>query len=367
MPGAGVVHYIIRALRRAAWRSALSAFVAVDGRTIGALLLGDELRRETPRAVQALRTAGVSRIVMVTGDRAEAAETIGAALDLDAVLSDREPADKVDAVATEQRQNVTVMVGDGINDAPALAAANVGIALGARGASASSEAADVVILVDRLDRISDAISVAKRTRSIALQSIVSGMTLSAIAMGFAAIGWLPPVAGALTQEAIDVAVILNALRALSPGHANGRRTMSVAAASSLQADHERLEPTLNRLREIADALDQAEGAGAVAMISEADRVVASKIVTHERDDESQVYPRVAKYLADRHGLGAMSRAHREIIHLSRLLRRLADKLCPEDVDEYLVRDAQRIIESIETLVRIHNAQEEDIYEYAIGA
>lgn len=359
--------WVVRALRRAAWRSALSVFVAVDGSTIGALLLADELRRETPRAVQALRTAGVSRIVMVTGDRAEAAETIGAALDLDAVLADREPADKVDAVATEQRQNVTIMVGDGINDAPALAAANVGIALGARGASASSEAADVVILVDRLDRVSDAIFIARRTQRIALQSIIAGMGLSALAMGFAAVGWLPPVAGALTQEAIDVAVILNALRALGPGRVNARRTMPVAAAGSLHADHEQMEPTLDRLREIADALDHAEGMGAVAIISEADRIVASRIVTHERDDESEVYPRVARYLADRHGLGAMSRAHREIIHLARLLRRLADGLSPEDIDTYLIRDAQRVIESIEALVRIHNAQEEDIYEYAIGA
>ena len=103
-----------RALRRAAWRSALSVFVAVDGQTIGAVLLADELRRDTPHAVQALRAAGVSRIVMVTGDRADA-ETIGAALDLDAVLSDREPADKVDAVANEQRQYPTLMVGDGMH------------------------------------------------------------------------------------------------------------------------------------------------------------------------------------------------------------------------------------------------------------
>ena len=176
--------WAVRALRRASWRSALSVFVAVDGRTIGALLLADELRRDTPHAVQALRSAGVSRIVMVTGDRADAAETIGAALDLDAVLADREPADKVDAVASEQRRYPTAMVGDGINDAPALAAANVGVAMGARGASASSEAADVVILVDRLDRVSDAVIIAKRTHSIALQSIIAGMGLSAVAMGY---------------------------------------------------------------------------------------------------------------------------------------------------------------------------------------
>ena len=120
---------------------------------------------------------------MVTGDRADAAETIAAALDLDAVLAEREPADKVNAVTTEQRQSPTVMVGDGINDAPALAAANVGIAMGARGASASSEAADVVILIDRLDRVSEAVSIARRTRAIALQSILAGMTLSGVAMG----------------------------------------------------------------------------------------------------------------------------------------------------------------------------------------
>jgi soluble P-type ATPase len=359
--------WAIRALRRASWRSALSVFVAVDGRTIGAILLADELRRETPRAVHALRSAGVRRMVMLTGDRADSAETIGAALDLDAVLADREPADKVDAVSSEQRRHPTVMVGDGINDAPALAAANVGVAMGARGASASSEAADVVILVDRLDRVADAVVIAKRSYGIALQSIITGMGLSGVAMGIAAVGFLPPVAGALTQELVDVVVILNALRALRPAGKSARKKLTPKAGTALRLEHERLETALDHLREIADALDTCDADRAAELIMDADRIVEREVVAHERNDESAVYPQVANFLADRHGLGAMSRAHREIIHLARLLRRLSAGLSTADVDRYLIRDAQRLIESIEALVRIHNAQEEDIYEHAIGA
>ncbi len=356
--------WAVRALRRASWRSALSVFVAVDGRIIGAILLADELRPETPHAMQTLRAAGVKRIVMVTGDRSESAETIGAALDLDQVLADREPSDKVEAVVFEQRLHPTVMVGDGINDAPALAAADVGIAMGARGASASSEAADVVILVDRLDRVPDAISIARRTRKIALESIVAGMVLSGFAMLAAAVGWLTPVAGALTQEAIDVAVILNALRALTPELRFGKTPMQPAALRALHQDHLDLATTLGRLREIADALDEAPPEASVTLIVEANDLVARKIVEHERDDENRVYPRLARFLHDGHGLAAMSRAHREILHLSRMLRRLSDGLKVADVDRYLIRDAQRVIEQVESLVRIHNAQEEDIYEHA---
>jgi heavy metal translocating P-type ATPase len=359
--------WALRALRRAAWRSALSVFVAADGRVIGALLLGDELRCEAPRAVQALRAAGVSRIVMLTGDRADAAETIAAALDVDTVLADRVPADKVDAVAMEQRLHPTVMVGDGINDAPALARADVGVAMGARGASASSEAADVVLLADRLDGVSDAVSIAQRARGIAMQSIAAGMTLSGLAMAAAAAGWLTPVAGALVQEVIDVAVILNALRALGPSHRFAHPTMPAATARALREDHERIDPTLDRLREIADALDDAEPSAAVTLIAEANQLVAGRVVAHEREDESAIYPSLSKFLGDAHGLGAMSRAHREIMHQARLLGRITNGLCPEDADRYLVRDAQRVIESIEALVRLHNAQEEDIYAHAAGA
>ena len=360
--GERVPPWASRAIRRASWRSALVVFVAVEGRPIGALLLADELRSDTPRAIRLLREAGVVRMVMLTGDRAAAAHSIGAALDLDAVLADRVPADKVDAVRSEQRLHPTVMVGDGINDAPALASADVGIALGARGASASSEAADVVILADRLDRVGEAIVIAQRARRIAIESIVAGMGLSILAMLAATFGWLMPVPAAIVQEVIDVAVILNALRALTPGYRHAGESMTAAAGQELHRNHLALIGNLDRLRSIVDALDDAAAERAAALITEANRVVQEQVVAHERDDEGNVYPELAKVLRESHGLSAMSRAHREILHLARLLARVAEDMPSEKIDRYLIRDAQRLIEAVETLVRLHTAQEEDIYE-----
>ncbi len=141
--------------------------------------------------------------------------------------------------------------------------------------------------------------------------------------------------------------------------------MPEEVAVSLRQDHERVEAALDHLREIADALDHCDSNHAAKHILEADQLVG-QIVKHEREDESAVYPQVGKFLLDRYGLGAMSRAHREIIHLARLLRRLTEGLSSSAIDRYLIRDAQRIIESIEALVRLHNAQEEDIYDQAIG-
>ena len=188
---------------------------------------------------------------MVTGDHPVVADTVAAALGVDGVLAERSPADKVDAVTAERADAVgaTVMVGDGINDAPALAAADVGVAMGARGATASSEAADVVILVDRLDRLAEAIVIAKRSRAGSpSRACVLGMGLSIVAMIVAAFGFLPPVAGALLQEAIDVLVILNALRALSGGtRADAVRIAGWSETSEhLRAEHRELRPAHRR-------------------------------------------------------------------------------------------------------------------------
>ena len=195
----------------------LRVFLAIDGRLAAIFTFGDAIREDAPDTLGALRSAGVTRIIMLTGDDGAAAKKVSASLNLDAFFADATPADKVATVEAEKAAAPTMMVGDGINDAPALAAATVGIAMGARGGTASSEAADVVVLTDRLQPVAEALRIARRTRGIALQSIVVGLALSGAAMIAAAMGHITPVAGALLQEGIDVAVILNALRALGDG------------------------------------------------------------------------------------------------------------------------------------------------------
>ena len=138
--------------------------------------------------------------------------------------------------------------------------------------------------------------------------------------------------------------------------------MTVEAGRELHHNHLALLGDLDRLRSIVDALDDAVSERAAALIAEANLLVQDKVVAHERDDEGHVYPQLAEVLREAHGLSAMSRAHREILHLARLLARVAQELPSENVDRYLIRDAQRLIEAIETLVRLHTAQEEDIYE-----
>jgi heavy metal translocating P-type ATPase len=218
--GGGPLAARLEELRRAvSTEGQVNVFVAVDGQPAGAIILADPIREDSAATLAKLRGLGIERVVMVTGDHHTVAERVGRELGVDAVMAECSPAQKVEAVKAESARGPTVMVGDGVNDAPALAAATVGVAMGARGATASSEAADAVLMLDRLDRLVDALAISRRSRSIALQSVVAGMGLSLAAMIVAAFGYLPPLGGALFQEAIDVAVILNALRALGPGRA----------------------------------------------------------------------------------------------------------------------------------------------------
>lgn len=196
-----------------------TVLVAIDGTPAAVLEFADPLRTDGGKALVALRACGIERVVLATGDRRNVAETLVAGLPIDAVAADLDPADKSAIVGAERRNGPVMMVGDGVNDAPALAAADLGVALGAKGAAAAAEAADVVLLVDSLAPLPQAIRIARRARSIALQSVWAGLGFSIAGMVAAAFGYLSPLQGALLQEVIDVAVILNAMRALrgSPG------------------------------------------------------------------------------------------------------------------------------------------------------
>ena len=195
----------------------LRAYVSLDGRLSAILTFGDAVRADARETMETLRSQGIVRFVLLTGDDEAAARRLAATLPFDRVEAHATPESKVEVLRDELARDKTMMIGDGINDAPALAAATVGVAMGARGATASSEAADMVVLPDRLLPVAAAVAVARRTRTIARQSVVAGLALSGLAMAAAAAGLITPVEGAFIQEGIDLAVILNALRALVPG------------------------------------------------------------------------------------------------------------------------------------------------------
>ena len=188
--------------------------LAIDGEPAGHIVMADRVRPGTADLLARLRGRGLERILLATGDRRSVADAVTRDLGLDAVRAELTPDQKVLLVLSERKNGPVMMVGDGVNDAPALAAADIGVAMGARGAAASAEAADIVLLVDDLDRLLPGLEIAQRTRRIALESVAVGISLSLAGMIAAGLGYLTPVQGALLQEAIDVATILNALRAL---------------------------------------------------------------------------------------------------------------------------------------------------------
>ena len=200
--------------------TATMAWVTVDGQPVGHITLADKVRSGAPALVRRLQRQGVRQLVLLTGDRRAHAEAVGAAVGIVDVRADLMPSAKVEAIH-ELRwaapDAVVVMVGDGINDAPALAAASVGVAMGSHAPAASADAADLVLLVDDIERVGEAVAIGQRTRRIALQSIGFGLGVSGLLMVIAAAGYIVPTVGAVLQEVLDIAVIVNALRAGVPG------------------------------------------------------------------------------------------------------------------------------------------------------
>jgi heavy metal translocating P-type ATPase len=346
--------------RRTGVEGSSAVFVAVDGELAGAVLLEDPIRAEAVRTVRGLRRRGARQVIMVTGDRVEVAELVGGAVDVDGVLAERSPADKVDAVRQARARGVTVMVGDGVNDAPALAHADLGVAMGGRGATASSEAADVVIVVDRFDRLEEAMAVAQRTRRIAWQSIQLGMGLAVVAMLFAAVGLLTPVAGALVQEAIDVAAILSALRALRGGRAVVPRPELGELSLRLRAEHRQLQGGIDELRTVADNLETLEPAAAVAALQEVDRFLRDDLVPHELAEEHDAYPLLAVTADAQDPTPPLRHTHREIIRLSRLFSDTAAAIdgAPAEAD---LPELRRLLYGLYAVLRLHMAQEEEAF------
>ncbi|MBU8831862.1 heavy metal translocating P-type ATPase [Mycolicibacterium goodii] len=352
------------AVNRARLDGAAVSWVCVEGKPTGAVLLRDPLRRDAPRTMRRLRSAGLGRLVMLTGDRQEPAREVATVLGLDEVCAEQSPADKVAVVRAEGERAVTVMVGDGINDAPALAAATVGVAMGARGATASSEAADIVLTTDRLDRLADAMDIARWSRRIAVQSAAVGMGMSLLAMGIAALGWLPPAGGALLQELIDVTVILNALRALrrNPSahvEVNARTEQMLRRFS---AEHDELRDALGLLRTTADMFVEDADDTALQSLRAAQLLLVNRILPHERAEEAQLYPALARPLGGEEATATMSRTHAEIQRLTdRIGAHLgiaesAKAIQPDQVDDLLA-----CLYGLYALLRLHFLQEEENY------
>jgi len=354
--------WAVAVLSRAAFDGAVVAWVRVDDDLVGAILLTDPLRPDAPRTLRRLRAAGMTRVVMLTGDRPAPAQQIGTVLGLDEVAAEQTPADKVARVRAERENAVTAMVGDGVNDAPALAAADVGIAMGARGSTASSEAADIVLTADRLDRLADAKLIARRSRRIAVQSAGVGMGLSLAAMGFAAFGWLPPAVGALLQEGIDLAVILNALRALG-GDRSGPPPLTHDAEEMVRrfsAEHDRMRDDLSLLRDAAHQVAAGDLEAALVSLHAADSFLQDTLLPHEDAEDSVLYPALARPLGSAEATATMSRMHAEIHRLAQRLhshREAADEagtVRPEQSDDLLA-----CLYGLYALLCLHFVQEEE--------
>lgn len=348
-------------LRLMDYQDSSGSFIGVDSVMAGAVLFADPLRIEAPNALRRLRQAGIRKIIMLTGDRAETAQMIGLAAGVDEVHAKLDPAAKVAAVQLARQNGKTLMVGDGINDAPALAAADVGIALGASGATASSEAAGVVLLVDRLDRVAEAMQIASRSRLIARQGVLVGMGLSLLAMFAAALGYLPPLAGAILQEGIDIAVIFNALRALGAGfNANAAIKLQGGQVDELKREHADLAELLESVNNMANEFSTLPMAQAQKKLQRLLTMLETKLIPHEQADESELYPLLARHLKGEDPMAALSHTHREIFRLVKLLGRMSSDfsadgaaLSQDEIRQTLLR--------LDTVLELHFQLENELF------
>ncbi len=350
------------ATQRARLAGGSCTFVAVEHRVCGAILLVDPVRPDALRAVRGLRLGGIDRIVLETGDRAEHAEQLASTLDLDAVHAGRLPADKAEDVRAEQRLGAAVvMVGDGINDAPALAVADVGIAIGTRGASIATESADAVLTVDRFERVGDAITTARRARRIALQSVVAGMALSFVAMVVALLGWLSAPAGAVLQELIDAAVILNALRVLrGPGGAVHLDARADALVRRFADEHGRILADAERIVRVADRLDGAP-ASELGQLRSLHEVLVSDVLAHELAEQAELLPAMDIAVGGHDPTGPMSTAHAAIAAQVQQLDVMVRSLEQGDADSVSTNDLRQVLYGLAAVLRLHTEQEEENY------
>lgn len=348
-----------QAARRASIEDASTVYVAVDGRAAGAILLQDEIRPDAARMLRSLRESGVERIVLLTGDRADVADSVGRVIGVDEVRSECDPAQKLAAVTEESRRAATIMVGDGVNDAPALASAGVGVAIAARGASASSESADVVLAVDRLDALSDSIGIARRARRIGWRAAWVGMALSVVAMGFAAAGRLAPAYGALLQEFIDVLAMAMALVALLPARAGRQRLTESdrAVALAQREEHERVLSLVDQVRDVADGLT---AEGDLRAVRDLLVHVDHELLPHEQADQDLLVPLLARQLGGLETVAPLSRAHAEIVEQVSRLHRLLDSVSSDaHPDAADVVELRRLLYGLYAVLRLHNAIEDD--------
>ena len=347
--------------RRTAVEGTSSVFVAADGVLLGALLLDDPLRPEAARTLRGLRALGVRRFAMVTGDHGDIAELVGEAVGVDRVLAERSPSDKLDdvrALRAEGRGRV-LMVGDGVNDAPALAEADLGVAMGAQGATASSEASDVILVVDRLDRLQETLAVAQRTRRIAWQSVAAGMGMSMVAMGFAAFGYITPVVGAVLQEVIDLAVIANALRALRASEYAPTRPELAERAAGVRAEHGELASGIDRLRALADSVDALAPSELLDELRSLHRFLSEDLLAHELDEERSVFPLLSQASDGEDPTAPLRHTHREIVRLVRLLGHTLDAIGDGPLEDADRAELRRLLYGLHAIMRLHNAQEEE--------